>query len=248
MTVSSHSASKKQENSFLNLIFNIILPSVLMIKGAQWFSLSAELSIAIALLFPITYGSYDLITRKEYNILSIIGIVSVLLTGGIGLLKLPKEWIAFKEAAIPFIIGVLIIASLRSRRSLLRLMLYNEKIMQVEKVDTAIKEQNQEEAFKKLFKQCTLLLASSFFLSAGLNFSLAKYLIQSETGTQAFTEELGKMTAWSFPVIALPCMIITVLILYKLLNGIRRLSGLPMEDIFVGEVNNTPAKSANGCC
>lgn len=247
MTILANSAPKKKENSLLNIIFNIALPSLLMIKGGKWFSLSTEFSLIIALLFPITYGAYDLISRKEWNLLSIVGIVSILLTGGIGLLKLPKEWIAVKEAAVPLILGFLIIFSLKSRHSLLRLMLYNDKIMQVEKVDTAIKNHGQEEAFGKLFKQCTVLLASSFFLSAGLNFSLAKYLIRSETGTQAFTEELGQMTAWSFPVIALPCMLITVLTLYKLLNGIRKLSGLPLEAIFAGEAVNIPANSTNDC-
>ncbi len=35
-----------------------------------------------------------------------LGLISVLLTGGIGLLELDPQWLAIKEAAIPGIIGI----------------------------------------------------------------------------------------------------------------------------------------------
>jgi hypothetical protein len=35
-----------------------------------------------------------------------LGFVSVLLTGGIGLLQLDPKWIAVKEAAVPAVIGL----------------------------------------------------------------------------------------------------------------------------------------------
>ncbi len=41
----------------------------------------------------------------------ILGIVSVLLTGGIGVLELDTQWLAVKEALIPGIIGVVVLGS-----------------------------------------------------------------------------------------------------------------------------------------
>ena len=41
------------------------------------------------------------------------------------------------------------------------------------------------------------MIASSFFLSAVLNYSLAKILVKSQPGTEAFNAELGRMTALS---------------------------------------------------
>ena len=62
--------------------------------------------LLVALAFPVGYGIYDFVVRRGFNFYSALGFVSILLTGGIGLLKLPVEWLAIKEAAVPFVIGV----------------------------------------------------------------------------------------------------------------------------------------------
>lgn len=226
--------AQKQENPLINLVINILIPALLMIKGNKWFNLSAELSLMIALAFPFFYGLYDLIIKRKFNFLSIIGFISILLTGGIGLLKLPKEWVAFKEGAVPLVIGIAIIISLKTRYPLIRTFLYNEKIINVEKVNQHLQTNGNLKAFDQLLVRCTWLIASSFLLSTLLNFGLAKVLIQSDTGTQAFTEELGKMTAWSYFVIGLPCTILMMLALWQLFKGIRTLTGLKVEEVFQG--------------
>lgn len=223
---------KKQENPFINLVLNIVIPAILMIKGNKWFGFSAEHSLMLALALPLLYGLYDLIVRRKYNFLSILGFLSILLTGGIGLLKLPKEWIAIKEAAVPFIIGIAVLISLKTPYPLVRTFIYNKAIIDTEKVNSHLKEKGNVPAFNKLLVNCTWLIALSFLLSTILNFVLAKILIQSETGTQAFTEELGKMTALSHVVIAIPCTIIMAFALWQLFKGIRKLTGLELEDIF----------------
>ena len=42
--------------------------------------------LAIAVLFPVAYGTYDFVRRKKWNFLSILGAISALFTGGIGLI------------------------------------------------------------------------------------------------------------------------------------------------------------------
>ncbi len=222
----------KQENPLINLLVNIVIPAILMMKGNKWFGLSAELSLICALSLPLFYGLYDLIIKRKYNFLSILGFVSILLTGGIGLLKFPKEWIAIKEAAVPFIIGIAVLVSLKTRYPLIRTFIYSNNIIDTQKVDNHLKERGNTNAFNKLLVRCTWLVAFSFLLSTILNFILAKVFIKSETGTQAFTEELGKMTAFSHLMIALPCTIILMIALWQLLKGIQKLTGLQLEDIF----------------
>lgn len=224
---------KKQDRPGLNLLCNIVIPAIILLKGSKWFGLSPEIALLAALLFPITYGVRDLVVKKQYNFLSIVGFISILLTGIIGLLKLPKEWIAIKEAAIPFILGLAILFTLKMRSPLVRLLLYNDSLLQTDKIDYAIEEKGNKQAFNNLMQRATFLLSLSFFLSAFLNYVLAKKFIHSETGTQAFTEELGRMTAWSYPVIALPCTIVLMIVLWKLVGGIEELSGLKKEEIFV---------------
>jgi len=65
-----------------------------------------------------------------------------------------------------------------------------------------------------------------------LNYALAKYILVSAPGTEAYSEELGKMTALSFPVIAIPSTLVLMVALMYLLNGIQKLTHLQLEDIF----------------
>ena len=99
----------KRENIWLNIGFNIVAPSLLLIKGRSIAesagyvheSLDAYIFVA-ALAFPIIYGVCDLISRGKWNIFSAIGILSVFLTGGIGLMKLSREWKRDLRSASPW--------------------------------------------------------------------------------------------------------------------------------------------------
>lgn len=231
------------ENIWLNLGLNIIIPSIILMKGGRWSYLHPSIILIIALLFPLSYGIYDFFFRHKYNFFSILSFASILLTGGVGLMKLDKDWIAIKEAAIPSIIGLAILLSLKTPYPLIRVLLYNEKVINIVRVEIALNEQETQSSFAKLLFNTTLLLSSSFLLSAILNFTLAKFLIHSESGTNAFNEELGRMTFWSWPVIVLPCMFITALALWKLLSGIKKLTGLKLEEVFRNFPEETKAQS-----
>lgn len=76
------------------------------------------------------------------------------------------------------------------------------------------------------------MLAGSFFMSSLLNYGLAKYLLISIPGTEAYNEELGRMTYLSYIVITIPSMAVLVGALFYLLRSIKRLTHLNFEDIF----------------
>jgi hypothetical protein len=202
-------------------------------KGEAWLNLTPITALIAALAFPFIYGIYDLIKRKTWNLLSIIGLVSILLTGGIGLLTLPTQWIAIKEAAIPFVIGLVVLGSLKTRYPLIKTFLLNEQFMAIHKIETALSSESSKKALNTLLSIGTLWLSVSFFISSALNFFLARWIVVSEAGTQAFTEELGKMTLWSYPVILLPSMIMLIGIFWWILKRISQLTGLPIEELFI---------------
>jgi hypothetical protein len=56
-------------------------------------------------------------------------------------------------------------------------------------------------------------------------------ILTAEPGTVAFNEQLGKMTALSFPVIALPATAVLMGNLFYLFRGITKLTGINLEDI-----------------
>lgn len=223
--------SQKQENPFLNLGLNILIPSLILMKLSGEDHLGPVNGLLIALTFPIIYGLWDFYDRKKVNFLSILGLISILLTGVFTLIKLPPHWIAVKEASIPALIGTAILASLKTEFPLVKKLLFNENIMNVDLVHEKLKANESESKFERLLVQTSYLLSSSFFLSSALNYGLAKYLLVSEPGTQAFNEELGQMTALSWPVIVLPSMVIMFLALFKLLKGIKKLTGLELEQV-----------------
>lgn len=228
-------SNEQQENgkSFLwNILFNVVIPSLILTKLSKPEYLGQLKALIIALLFPFCYGAIELIKNKKWNFISILGLVSILLTGGLTLLKLEGIWFAVKEAVIPGIIGLAVLVLHQTRYSIFKVLLFNPKIFKTTLIKDNLTQTNNHERFEKLIFNSNLLLASSFILSAILNFVLAVVVLKSPTGSVEFNEELGKMAALSYPVIMVPCMIVTVITFWYLIAGIKKLTGLGFEEIF----------------
>lgn len=229
------------QNPLQSLLFNIAIPALILYKLSGEHRLGPAWALVAALCFPVGYGAYDFFAHRKFNAISILGFVSVLLTGSFGLMKLDGIWFAVKEATIPSLMGIAVVGSLKTRYPLVKTLLYNDKVIDVHKVDHELKARGTEEHFDKLLFATTWTLAASFALSAVLNFSLAVYLLKSPAGTEEFNQELGKMTAMSYPVIVLPCMAVTMFALWRLLHGIKKLTGLDLDTIFKGAASSPKA-------
>ena len=84
----------------------------------------------------------DLIKRRKWNFFSILGALSALLTGGIGLIPGATVFMfAIKESAMPAILGLLTILTLKTEKPLVRLFLYNPEIIKVSLVEERLIEQ-----------------------------------------------------------------------------------------------------------
>ena len=229
-------AQKKPESPWSNLGLNIFFPVLIMVKGetigdSLGMSLSPTVILGTALLFPLGYGMRDFAVRKKANFYSILGFGSILMTGGVGLLKLDKDWIAIKEAAVPLLIGIAVLVTSKTRRPLMKMLFFNERIFDVPKIEYALCKNQTVKQFDRLMFRATIVLASSFLMSASLNYAVARYFIRSETGTAAFNEELGRMTAWSWVIIAVPCLLVVAILLWHVLNGIQKFTGLTLDQI-----------------
>jgi intracellular septation protein A len=225
----------KQGGFLTNLLFNILVPVVILMKFSGPDQLGAAMGVVVALAFPIAYGLYDLKRAGKVNGFSILGVVSVLLTGGISLLELDPQYIAIKEAAVPGVIGVAVFISQFTRFPLVRKLLLNDQVMKVDEVYAAVRERSNLQAFERAMRVATYLVAGAFFLSATLNYILARSIVTSPAGTTAFNEELGRMTALSFPVIALPTMLVMFGTIFYLFYKIKQLTGKPLESFLHGQ-------------
>jgi hypothetical protein len=253
ITTASTPKAPQEESMLWNLSCNILIPTILLTKGNAWYQWVIEkiasartwdpillqdweerktaVVLLIALLFPLGYGLRDLWQRKKCNLFSVIGLLNVALTGVVGLFAMDSFWIAVKEASVPLIFGLAILVSMRSQTPLVRTLFLNDKLLRHDMIREALQRNNNEHAFVKLEKEVTWILCGSFLLSAFLNFALARIIVTSPGGSEAFNAEIGKMTALSWPVIVVPSMIIMIFALWRLFHQLGRLTGLKLEEM-----------------
>ena len=219
----------RKENLLLNLACTMAAPALILTKLSE--RLGPKTALITALSFPLAYGIFDLVKRRNFNFLAALGFASTLATGGLSLLKLDPFWFAVKEAVVPTLIGMTVLVSQWSKKPLVRTMLFNDQVINVPGVEAALDARGQRPAFLSLLSSSSWLLAGSFAISAVLNYGLARFLIKSMPDSPEFNAELGRMTLWSWPVIVVPSMIIMVIALWRLLKGLERLSGLTLDEI-----------------
>lgn len=231
--------SPAKPSPFVDLLWNVVAPTLVLTKLSSPDRLGPIVSLIIAVILPLGYGSYDMVKRRKLNFFSVLGLVNVLLTGGFGLAELDRFWFAVKEASVPTLFGLAILASLKwtkaGKETLLEKMFLNDSLFQIELIRNRLKEHASEVTYKKVIRRTTFLFAFSFAVSAVLNFVLAIWILESPPGTSEFAAELGKMNALSFPVIALSCTSILIGSLFWFIHDLKKMTGLDWDDIMVSQ-------------
>lgn len=215
----------------IDLLVSIVIPSVVLMKFSDETDLGAVGALIVALAFPIIWGLYELIRFRVTNYIALLGLVSVMLTGGIGLFQLDTQWLAIKEAAIPGIIGIVVLATAQMRKPLIKTILYNPVLLDTDKIDQILQDKGCDHAFDRSLLNATYMLSGTFFFSSVMNYVLAKWIVASPSGSSAFNEELGQLTLISYPMIAIPSMLMMLAIFYFLWRTIHKLTGLSFESV-----------------
>jgi hypothetical protein len=219
---------KKKPNIAINILINIFIPVIILSKGGTFFNHNASITLIIALLFPIVYGIYGIISTGKFNFLSGLGLISILLTGGIGLLKLPNQWIIIKETSIPLIIFLLVLISTKSKYPIIK-PLINE-IINIEKINKSYNNKKNTNNFENKIETVSFLMAGIFLISAILNFILSTLILKSPPGTLDYNTELAKLTALSLPIIGTASMILFIAIIIYLIIDITKKTNLELEE------------------
>ena len=133
-----NTAPKQKSNSMLDLVLSIILPSIILMKFSSDEYLGASGGLVVALAFPLGWGLFDLIKNRKFNFIALLGLISILLTGGIGLLALDVKWLAIKEAAVPGIIGLAVLLSVFTPYPLVRTLLFNPAVMDIKLIENKL--------------------------------------------------------------------------------------------------------------
>ncbi len=222
----------------VDLLVSIVLPTIILMRFSGEEHLGPATALVVALAFPLGWGLFEKLKYKQNNFIAILGLVSILLTGSIGLLELDTQWLAIKEAAIPAIIGIAVLVSTKTRYPLIKTLIYSPTMMNVEKIKYNLEKLGNTLKFEDRLLKATYLLSGTFFFSATINYILATKIVTSPTGTPEFNEELGKLTLLSYPIIAIPSMLMMMAIFYYLWRTISGMTGLKLDEILVAPTSD----------
>ncbi|MFN3494945.1 MAG: MFS transporter, partial [Hydrogenophaga sp.] len=95
--------------------------------------------------------------------------------------------------------------------------------------------------FEARLQRATYWFSGTFFFSSVMNYVLAKWIVVSPSGSEAFNAELGRMNLLSYPMIAIPSMLMLLGIFYYLWRTIHGLTGLEIDDVMTA---GAPEKKA----
>ena len=221
---------QRKSRALTDLLLSIVIPSIVLMNFSGAERLGPQLALVVALAFPVGLGLYELLRYRTANYIALLGLVSVLLTGGIGLLQLDTQWLAVKEAAIPAVLGIAVLLSAQLGYPLVKTLLYNPAVLDTDRISRMLRERGHAEAFEARLSTANTLLGATFFFSAAMNYLLTSWIVTSPAGSAAFNEELGRLALLSHPVIAVPCMVMMLAIMFLLWRSIQHFTGLKLEE------------------
>lgn len=260
MTTEKNVPKAAQENPLANILINVLIPVLalsflskdpaiqeMLGKSVKPWHVGPVKALIVALAFPICYGVWFFVKTRKLNLFSGLGLFSVLLTGGLTLFLWNKDGtvkehaavlFGLKEASIPCVLGIAIIASHWSKTPLLRTFLYSDSIFDVRKIESKVAELGKEIDYKKVLLNATVLFSISFFVSMILNFGLAMYFLgdlnhAAPDAREIYNAQVAKLTGWGFAVIGVPIMVFLLFTLKKLLSGLRGITGLSDEELMM---------------
>lgn len=230
----------KKENPFYNILFNIVLPVIILNKFSEFFPYehSSTYSLLLALSFPVVYGLKDYYVKKKTNFISVIGVLSIALTGGLALMQLEGIYFAIKEAAVPLFIALILVFSIFYKKPFIKLFLFEMPMFQKDLITKKIEEHGQQKQFEQLMNKSTWYLAGTFVLSAILNFIIALLVfkkidasLEEALQKQILNKQIADMTWMGYVFIAFPISFITLFLLAYISRDIKKMTGLGFLDI-----------------
>ena len=227
------STENKKSSPLFEVVFNVFLPSFILMKFSGEEHLGTGLALLVALAFPIAYGGMELVRNKKFNFIAALGFVSVLLTGGIGFFELDTRWLALKEALIPGLIGLAVLGSTFTRYPFIQKVIFTPALLNISLIEERLRQFGNQAEFNRCLMKSNYLFASTFAFSSAMNYFLATWIVTSPAGTAAFNEELGKLTLYSYPAIAIPSMLMMLGIFYYIWRQVRSMTSLKTEQIFI---------------
>lgn len=226
------SAPAQQPHPLTDLLLTVILPSFVLEYLSKPERLGPAWALVVALLMPLGFGIYCITHKRGLNLFSILGLIAVLVTGGIGLLQLSAVWFAAKEAAFPIFLGLAFPLSHRWDKPLISELLLNPQMVNHGALQASLATTEKQRAFQSLLLKASWGMAAASGASAVANFALAIFLIGKKApGSEEYVKAIGKLNWMGFIIIGIPLMAATLALLFWLLRRLQAITGLERDDL-----------------
>ncbi len=214
------------------MLFTIVLPIVILLTLSGDVLLGPIPALLLSLAFPIGYGLWEYRRSRTFDTTAMVGIVSTLLTGVIGVFELSPELFAVKEAAVPILFAVLIVISQYTRLPIVRLLF--DQTIHKQQVQDAIAVRHAEDDMDRLMTRTAWLWAGTMIISGIMRFVLAEIVVTSAPGTPDFNHELGVMNALRLPTVTVATMVLMIGTIAYLVRSTATVTGLSPKEFFRG--------------
>jgi hypothetical protein len=214
------------------MLFTIALPIVILLTLSSDDRLGPIPALMLSLVSPIGFGLWEFRRSRTFDTTAAVGIVSVLLTGVIGIFRLSPELFAVKEAAVPILFATLIVISQYTRFPIVRLLF--EQTIHKQRVQDAVDERQAGTEMNRTMTNTAWLWAASMAISGILRFVLAEIVVTSAPGTAEFNEQLGLMNLLRIPTVTVMTMVLMIGTIAYLVRSTASITGLAPTEFFRG--------------
>lgn len=216
----------------VNLVVNIAIPVVILLTLSAPDRLGAIPALLLAIGIPAVWGVVELIRTRKLEASALLGVISVLATGVIGVFELNTRLFAIKEAAIPLGFAAVLIASNSTRLPISTLLA--DMVQRRDRVHQAVERRGVERQYRLHLERIGSIWAAIMALSGVLKFALASWLVRSAAGTEAFNIELARYELWQLPTTFLLTGVLILSLIWYIASGTAVLTNLGTEDVLRG--------------
>lgn len=213
-------------------LLNIFLPIAILLTLSDPDRLGALPALLLAVGIPAAYGIWELLRSRTVNASSILGIVSVFMTGVIAVFELDTDLFAIKEAAIPVGFAAVLLVTNRMRFPVVKLLF--DMVQRRDVVEKAVRDQGEEAAYRAHIERSGTIWAGIMLLSGVLKFILSSVIMTADAGTKAFNTQLATYELVQIPTTMLLTMVLILSLIFFIAKGTGMIIGLPPSQVLRG--------------
>lgn len=216
----------------VSAIINIFIPVAILLGLSNDDRLGAIPALLLAIGIPAATGIYQLARERKVDASAILGVVSVLLTGVIGVFELSTRLFALKEAAIPIGFAVVLIGSNFTRYPISTLLA--DMVQRRDRVQAHLTTPEVKAEYHAHLQAIGRVWAGIMILSGVLKFILASLVVTSPAGTEAFNHDLAFYELVQLPTTFTLTGVLILSLIWYVVTGTSRITGLTPGEILRG--------------